>query len=64
MILRNNYDIVSLLKPLINFQFFQIVYLLNSKRKKLAKLYIQLEKVIISVKNYQNMIKKKIIINY
>src|SRR6266498_4957712 len=58
MILQNNYDIVELLKSLINFQFFQIVYLLNSKRKKLAKLYIQLEKVIISVKNYQNMIKK------
>src|SRR6266542_2926292 len=61
MILQNNYDIVEFLKPLINFQFFQIVYLLNSKRKKLAKLYIQLEKVIISVKNYQNMIKKKLL---
>ncbi len=52
MILQNNYNIISLLKPLINFQFFQIIYLSNSKRKKLAKLYIQLEKVIISVKNY------------
>src|SRR6266498_4533601 len=61
MILQNNYDNVSLLKSLINFQFFQIVYLLNLKRKKLAKLYIQLEKVIISVKNYQNMIKKKLL---